>query len=75
MDPLSIKYLAVSILGIVLAFSAFSVSMIFTSAIKGISRNPESEQKISKYIYVGAGLCEAMGLFALVIMFILLFII
>jgi len=75
MDPISMKYLAVSILGIVLASSAFAVCLIFISAIKGISRNPESEQKISKYIYVGAGLCEAMGLFALVVIFILLFVI
>ncbi len=69
------KYIAVGVLGLVMCCAAISVAMIFSSALGGISRNPESESKISKYIYVGAGLCEAMGLFALVVIFLLLFVV
>ena len=41
--------------------------------LTGLARNPAAESKLAKYIYVGAGLAEAMGLFALVLAFILIF--
>lgn len=69
------KYIAIGLLGFVMCGAAVAVAMIFSASISGISRNPETEEKISKYIYVGAGLCEAMGLFALVVIFLLLFVI
>lgn len=75
MDPVSAKYLAIGILGIAIAIVACAVGFVITSALNGIARNPEAEGKISKAMYVGAGLCEAMGLFVLVTIFLLIFVI
>lgn len=73
MEPQAFKYLAVGILGIGFAGAAIGVGLIFSSALNGIARNPEAEDKISKYMFVGAGLAEAMGLFALVLALLLMF--
>ena len=73
MDPQAFKYLAVGILGLAFLGAAIGVGMIFASAIQGISRNPSAEGNISKYMFVGAGLAEAMGLFGLVLALLLMF--
>ncbi len=73
MEPQAFKYLAVGILGIGFAGAAIGVGLIFSAALNGIARNPEAEDKISKYMFVGAGLAEAMGLFALVLALLLMF--
>ena len=67
------KYLAVGILGITFGGAAIGVGMIFSSALQGISRNPSAESSISKYMFIGAGLAEAMGLFGLVLALLLMF--
>lgn len=53
--------------------AAIGVGLIFAAMLNGIARNPSAEPKLAKYVYVGAGLAEAMGLFALVIGLILIF--
>lgn len=73
MDASSMKYIAVAAMSVAMCGAALGVSNIFSSALNGIARNPDAEAKISKYVYVGAGLCEAMGLFALVIAFLIMF--
>ncbi len=74
MDALALKYIAIGMISLTFAATAFAVSGIFKSAFDGISRNPASEEKIAKYLFVGAGLVEAMGLFALVIVLLLMFV-
>lgn len=69
------KFIAIGLLAFAMLGAAIGVGTIFSSALNGIARNPESESKISKYIFVGAGLCEAMGLFALVVMLLLIFVV
>jgi len=44
-----------------------------TSSLEGIARNPQSEGSVSKYMFIGAGLAEAMGLFGLVLALLLMF--
>ena len=69
------RYIAIGMMSLGLFASAFGVAKIFSSAFEGIARNPEAEPKIAKYIFVGAGLTEAMGLFALVVIFLLMFVV
>jgi F-type H+-transporting ATPase subunit c len=73
MEVQAFKYLAVGILGIAFGGAAIGVGLIFSSALNGISRNPSAESSISKYMFVGAGLAEAMGLFGLVLALLLMF--
>ncbi|WP_339042607.1 ATP synthase subunit C family protein [Candidatus Lariskella endosymbiont of Hedychridium roseum] len=44
--------------------AAIGVGNIFAALIKSIARNPSAESQLSKYAYIGAGLAEAMGIFA-----------
>ena len=67
------KYFAIAIVSLSLGAVAVAISAIFQSAFKSIARNPEAESKISKYIFVGAGFTEAMGLFALIAILLLIF--
>ncbi len=73
MEASLFKYIAISITIFGMIGAAAAISNIFTHLIDGISRNPESESKLSKYVYVGAGLAEAMGLFSLVVALLLIF--
>lgn len=73
MDAVAFKFLSVGLMGIALAGTAIGVGKIFAAALDGIARNPSAEEKIAKYVYVGAGMAEAMGLFALVLAFLLMF--
>jgi F-type H+-transporting ATPase subunit c len=73
MDPQAFKYLAVGFFAFAFAGAAIGVGKIFASALEGIARNPSAEDKISKYMFIGAGLAEAMGLFGLVLALLLMF--
>ncbi|MDE3060622.1 MAG: F0F1 ATP synthase subunit C [Pseudomonadota bacterium] len=53
--------------------AAIGVGIVFAAMLNGIARNPGAEGKLSKYVYIGAGLAEAMGLFALVIALLLIY--
>ncbi len=53
--------------------AAIGVGNVFAAMLNGIARNPGAEGKLSKYVYIGAGLSEAMGLFALVIALLLIY--
>jgi F-type H+-transporting ATPase subunit c len=73
MDPAAFKYLAIAttILGMIGA--AIAVANIFSSLLNSIARNPSAEAKMAKYAIIGAGMAEAMGIFALCIAMILIF--
>ena len=73
MDPAAFKYLAIAttILGMIGA--AIAVAKIFSSLLNSIARNPSAEAKMAKYAIIGAGMAEAMGIFALCIAMILIF--
>lgn len=67
MDYIAIGLLAFGMLG-----AALGVASIFAALLNGISRNPSAEKQLSKYAFIGAGMAEAMGLFALVLSFMLI---
>lgn len=73
MEGESLKYIGVGITTLGMLGAAIGVSNIFVAMLNGIARNPSAESKLAKYVYVGAGLSEAMGLFALVIALIMMF--
>lgn len=73
MDLSALKYVAIGLSPIGLAGAAFSVAKIFSGFLDGVARNPEAEPKLLKGALIGAGLAEAMGLFAFLIAILLLF--
>jgi F-type H+-transporting ATPase subunit c len=73
MDASAVKYLAIAATIIGMAGAAIAVAMIFSSLLDAIARNPSAEEKMSKYAIIGAGMAEAMGIFALSIAMILIF--
>lgn len=73
MDSESFKYLAIGLMTFGMLGAAAAISKIFVAMMDGISRNPGAEEKMGKYVYVGAGLAEAMGLFSLVVALLLIF--
>lgn len=73
MDLAALKYVGVGLMAFGMLGAAIGVGSIFNAMLSGIARNPAAEGKLAKYVYVGAGLAEAMGLFALVIALLLIF--
>lgn len=72
MDEHSLKYIAIGLMAFGMMGAAIGVGNIFAAAVNGIARNPAAEAKIFKSTIIGAALAEAMGLFALVVGFMLL---
>ncbi|MHC0449516.1 MAG: F0F1 ATP synthase subunit C [Candidatus Lariskella arthropodorum] len=64
MELLSLKYVGVGLATLGMLGAAIGVGNIFSALIKSIARNPSAESQLSKYAYIGAGLAEAMGIFA-----------
>lgn len=75
MDPQGLKFIAVGILVLGMFGSALAVGNIFSSAVKGIARNPSAQKQIFTTAVIGAGLAEVMGLLAGVIVILLLFVV
>ncbi len=70
-----IMHIAIGLLGLALGLTALAIGIIFAAGIIGTARNPEAESKLSKYVFVGGGLAEALGLFAFVVILLLLFVV
>lgn len=68
-----LKYVGAGLTTLGMFGAAIGVGIVFAAMLNGIARNPSAEPKLAKYVYIGAGLSEAMGLFALVIGLILIF--
>ena len=75
MDATSLKFIAVGCMAIGMAGAAIGVANIFAALLNGIARNPSAEEKMSRYALMGAGMSEAMGVFALAVALIMLFVI
>jgi F-type H+-transporting ATPase subunit c len=69
----SLKYIGVGLSSIAMLGAALGIGNIFSSLINGIARNPGAEEKLMKSAFIGAGLAEAMGLFAFLIALLLMF--
>ncbi len=74
MELESLKFIGIGLTALSFFGAALALGNIFATAIKSIARNPSAESKVSKYVFIGAGFAESMGLFALVIALMLLFV-
>ncbi len=75
MEYIAVKYIGAGLTTLGMLGAAIGVGNIFAAMLNGIARNPAAEGKLAKYIYIGAGLAEAMGLFALLIALLLIFVV
>lgn len=73
MELAAAKFIAAGLMAFGLLGAAIGVGNVFAAAITSIARNPAAESKLTKYVFLGMALSEAMGLFALVIAFMLIF--
>lgn len=74
-DLESLKFIAIGLSVIGMYGAAKGVASVFSAMLEGLARNPESEVKLKKYIYTGAALVEAMGLFSFLIALLLMFVV
>lgn len=49
------------------------VGIVFGSLIQGVARNPQQEQKLFRFAILGFALTEAVGLLALMMSFLILY--
>ncbi|NBO19024.1 MAG: F0F1 ATP synthase subunit C [Proteobacteria bacterium] len=73
MEYVALKFIGVGMMAFGMMGAAIGVGNIFAALLAGIARNPAAEGKLSKYVYIGAGLAEAMGLFSLVVALLLIY--
>ena len=75
MDLQSAKFIAAGIaVGAGAIGPGIGVGLVFAAAINGISRNPDLSGQMQTLMYIGAGLAEAIVIYALVIAFLILFV-
>lgn len=75
MDPVAFKYLGAGIATLGMLGAAIGVGNIFQALLTGVARNPSVEPQLMKSAFIGAGLSEALGLFAFLIALLLLFVV
>ncbi len=73
MELVYLKYIAVGLMAIGMFGAAIGIGNIFSSLLNAISRNPSAAEQLQRMAFIGAGLAEAMGLFAFVIAILLIF--
>jgi F-type H+-transporting ATPase subunit c len=73
MELINLKYIAIGLMAFAMLGGALGAANAFSALISAIARNPSAESKMMKYAFIGAGMAEAMGLFALIVVLILLF--
>lgn len=73
MELESLKYIGVGLTSIGMAGAAIAIGNIFSGFFSSIARNPSAAPKIEKYIYIAVGLAEAMGIFAVLLAFLIFF--
>jgi F-type H+-transporting ATPase subunit c len=72
MEYEAFKYIGVGLLALGMMGAAIGVGNIFAAYVSGIARNPSAQSKMFTPALSGAGMAEAMGLFALVLAFMII---
>lgn len=67
------KLLGSGVATIGLVGAGAGVGIVFGSPIQGIARNPQMEDKLFRYAILGFALTEAVGLLALMMAFLILY--
>lgn len=65
--------LTCSFINLIALFPGVGIGIVFNGLMMGYSRNPTLKQQLFSYAILGFALTEAMGLFCLMVAFMLLF--
>ncbi len=72
----SIKYLSMAIaIGLGVLGPAIGLGLATKTIIESIARQPESENQVRTYFFIGAGLIEACAIYALLVVILVGFVI
>jgi F-type H+-transporting ATPase subunit c len=82
MEPESYKYLAEGLKFVGVGLTAFGflgaalgIGKIFAALLEGIARNPSAKNQLMTPAFIGAAFAEFMGLLALVVGMVLIFVV
>ena len=70
---LGLKFIGAGLATVALAGAGVGVGLVFAALIIGYSRNPALKQELFNYAILGFALTEAIGLFALMMAFLILY--
>lgn len=73
MEATSLKFIGVGLMSLGMLGAALGVGNIFKSLLDSVARNPSATDQLQRLAFIGAGLAEAMGLFAFVLALVILF--
>jgi F-type H+-transporting ATPase subunit c len=73
MELIALKFIGVGLSTFGMLGAAIGVGNIFSSLLNAIARNPSASDQLQRMAFIGAGLAEAMGLFAFVIAMLIMF--
>lgn len=73
MDVAAAKMIGAGLATIALFGVGIGIGNIFSNLISTVGRNPSVQQRVFPYAIIGFALVEAVGLFALLIAFLILF--
>jgi len=72
MDSTAAALIGMGMAAVGFAGSGIGIGYIFGKMIESVSRQPEAEARIGKYMWIGFALVEAIALYGLVIAFIIM---
>jgi F0F1-type ATP synthase membrane subunit c/vacuolar-type H+-ATPase subunit K len=70
----TLKFIVIGLSAFGMLGASLGMANIFSTMLNGLARNPKSENHMKKYVYTGAALVEAMGLFAFLLALLLIFV-
>ncbi|HEX8233450.1 MAG TPA: F0F1 ATP synthase subunit C [Caulobacteraceae bacterium] len=74
MDPVSAKYIGAGLATMGLIGAGAGLGALFGGYLQGALRNPSAAASQQPMLFLGIALTEALGIFALVLAFIILFV-
>jgi F-type H+-transporting ATPase subunit c len=74
MDPVSAKYIGAGLATMGVIGAGIGLGVLFGNFLSGALRNPSAAPSQQPMLFLGMALTEAMGIFALVLAFIILFV-
>ena len=74
MDPVSAKYIGAGLATMGLIGAGAGLGTLFGGYLQGALRNPSAAASQQPMLFLGIALTEALGIFALVLAFIILFV-
>ncbi len=74
MDPVSAKYIGAGLATMGVIGAGIGLGVLFGNFLSGALRNPSAAPSQQPMLFLGMALTEAMGIFALVLAFLILFV-